>query len=298
MLKYFTLLIFLSSCTFAKQLFVERQGFAETFDLAGTKKGATLGKKTTAKAKKEKKAPLSVDVAQAFFDQEKLNIKIILSTHTEVDPSQIVLGVSGLSDGELVEETYKKLSDVVAGDLLEADSKIAVRFELTQKDLTEYQVRCSWGNEAKDLWAKLTPAEQKQEPQDARASLATSKDNLNLPALSGKLELSNLDIQSEQLQCVLPPCDLSYTVVGKFYNGTENVAQKAKLAVGLYWANDGQVPQIPDSNEQVNENEEVVEVALGLQSRETATIRVKLDRSVPQVPGGSFIPHVRLISEE
>lgn len=282
-------LLILSSCTFVNKYVFQQQAseFEEAFDIAGTKKGATLAKKQNL----EKQAPLSVEIAQAFFDQEKLNVKVILTTHTEINPNDVVLGVTGLTDGELVEETYKKVSDVVASDMLDANTKIALRFELDKKDLSEYQVKCSWGEEAKELWAKLTPA-----PIETRASL--SQELINAPALSGNLELSNIDIQSEELQCVLAPCDLTYTVIGKFYNGKDSPVAKAKLAIGLYWANSGQVPAIPALDAPVNENEELVEVALGLQSRESATIKIKLDRSVPQVPGGSFIPHVRLISSE
>lgn len=299
MLKAVFILLFLSSCSYAKQAlqFTDSQ-FSETFQAIGEKKVASLSSKKS--EPKMKQAPLSIEVAQAFFDQEKLNVKVVVTTHTEINPADIVIGIAGLRDGELVEETYKKISEVVASEELDAETKLIVRFELVSKDLSEYQVKCSWGKDARELWAKLTPSIDAPAT-ESRAALANQKldpEILKTPALSGNLELSELDIQSEELPCVIPPCDLSYTVVGKFFNGKEKTASTAKLAVGLYWANEGQLPQLPQATDTINENEEIVNVALGLESRESATIRVKLNRSVPQVPGGSFIPHVRLISVE
>ena len=296
MLRAVLILLFLSSCSLAKDaLRFTDSNTSESFEPVGEKKIAALKSRQVVK-----QAPLSIDVAQAFFDQDKLNVKVIITTHTEISPDQIVLGIAGLRDGELVEETYKKISDVVASERLDAETKLAVRFELASKDLSEYQVKCNWGNDATELWAKLNPSIETP-ANESRASLANQKIDQNLlktPAISGKLELSDLDIQSEELPCVLAPCDLNYTVVGRFLNGKETQVSTAKLAVGLYWAEEGQLPELPKTSEALSENEQVIEVALGLQSGEAATIRVKLDRSIPQVPGGSFIPHVRLISAE
>jgi len=64
------------------------------------------------------RTPLSVEVVQAFFDEDELKIKIHLQSKIELNPSEILVGVSGLEEGEVVEEHLQRVSEVLSSDKL------------------------------------------------------------------------------------------------------------------------------------------------------------------------------------
>ena len=295
-------------------------------------------------------APVDVSVAQAFFDSKVLNVKVHLKTLTDMDPKDIVVGVSGLREGSLVEETYQRVSEVVNETELDEDSVVALRFKLNSEDLSEYQVKCSWGkgvelpqdrlvrndtsalelvkageveddlltedSQSTDEFIEEGELDSFQEDADiqipakgvTRASLSRDPEILEavetdsdvekeedaLP--SSSLEIYELDIENETILCDTPPCDIIYTVLAELKNNGSEEVNSVQLAVGLYWANSGQLPRVPSADAVLQENEELIELKdLGITSNNSRTVRVKLDRSVPDVPGGSFIPHVRLL---
>jgi hypothetical protein len=293
-------------------------------------------------------APVEVSVAQAFFDNESLNVKVHLKTLTEMDPSNIVVGVSGLKEGTLVEESFQRVSEVVQETTLEEQSVVALRFKLSSEHLSEYQVKCNWGegviippsvvlsnideSGAEDVLeiAEATEAIQEDafieapESGSTRASLSRdfelpeneefsvdSVDSEDIdqemveieplqdesePLPAEDLYIAELDVENETILCNEPPCDIMYTVLAQLENRGAQTVDNVQIAVGLYWANSGQLPKVPNANSSLQDNEELIELdGLNIAAGSRATVRVKLDRSVPDVPGGSFIPHVRLL---
>lgn len=288
-------------------------------------------------------APVEVSVAQAFFDSNDLNVKVHLKTLKEMDPQNIIVGVSGLKEGKLVEESYQRVSDVIATDTLDEDSLVALRFTLSSGDLSEYQVKCNWGPgvsiptvtaHVETLLEVAQPLAQSEEEQlevalESDALIIEPTEGITRASLSREIELGEeldfaggekkddniqvvesereaieqddlriqeLDVENETILCSEPPCDIMYTVLAKLENkGTETV-DSVQIAVGLYWANSGQLPKVPAPDAELQENEELIELSeLNIASGKSKKVRVKLDRSVPDVPGGSFIPHVRLL---
>jgi len=446
----------------------------------------------------ESVTPVEVEVAQAFFNRDKLNVKVVLKTLKEFNSDEVVLGVLGLKQGEIVEQSFKRVKDVIAAKTIDSETKVVARFELQSNDLTEYQVSCTWGEKAKQKWAsvnnKFDPFNRQVDNQNrnlasswfnngfnnaannnvnnrlantvdsrtlasntlasnavtsnlannsfqnnnfinnpitnntittktftkngietvvnnipnsldqskiaksaigqtavglegltqrglAQKSLAQGvvsqlntintipqnslqqntvqakaiqrgavdreavergierriaqnnfqnrnlevqpslrEPNLNRAMLSNDprsfhrnpsiqngnqqnnapsslLKLNNLDVIAKEIECGRPPCKLVYTVVGEFYNGTASFVKTANLAVGLYWVNNGQLPNLPKKNSQLNPNEEILSVGLDLESGNSKEFSIKLDKEVPQIAGGSFIPHVRLVRQ-
>lgn len=292
-------------------------------------------------------APVEVEVAQAFFDENTLNIKVHLKTLKEMSPDEILVGVSGLRDGVVVEQDLKKVSEVFTGSSLDSDSLVALRFTLDSKDLSEYQIICVWGEQrvASTLEARLPEQELEADPEVMTKVVAASDDippvtsglitstplavaatedavNLDVGELetfnlntnnqntdnqnavnqdivnqeAGELEISDIDIVSDVISCKAEPCDISYTVYANLINNSSQSIDTVKIAVGLYWANEGQLPKIPEASNRLLSSEELVELSdVSLASGRSQKVKMKLDRNVPQVPGGSFIPHIRLL---
>lgn len=249
--------------------------------------------------------PLKVRVAQAFFNGEDLHIKVHVSTKTELPADSIVVEVSGLREGEIKESQYQQLSKVTGLPVLQAGQIIVVPFTLQAQELTEYQVRTTWGEEAQAvLRANASSEDVVQSVKDAknlpaeielRAAPSTHQPP-PVKATRPELRLENLVVREELLVCDDAPCDLLYTLEVELVNHGETAAHAPSLALGLYWANEGQVPQVPLSDQGLMPQEEHIFLdTLVLAPGTRRPLRVRVDRAVPQVPGGRFIPHLRVL---
>ena len=262
----------------------------------------------------EDRAPLRVEVAQAFFNQDKLTVKVRLEAKTALDASEVLIRVTGLKEGQVVEEQAQLVRDAAGVDDILAGQSLILPFSLDGKGLTEYQLRASWGEHA-TAFMKSHVMEPSVDLSDsnARARLAmTEKDSLAKEGAAKQsdsqiskkavdksfpLSLVEIDVEKQVQQCDTPPCEWLYSVKGQLYNSTPSVLEDVKLAVGLYWSEQGRLPSLPDYLDPLAEHEEVVALnGVSLQANSGKKIKIGIDQSVPQVPGGEFIPHVRVLS--
>ena len=124
--------------------------------------------------------PVSVRIAQAFVADNTLKVKVHVQPKIAVDPAGIVVSLFGLKDGEIAERQAQRLSDVVSWKEILPSQKIALLFSVPSQDLSEYQVRCSWGREAgKSLESIEAKAEAPEVPASPE-SIATA--DLTAPA--------------------------------------------------------------------------------------------------------------------
>jgi len=249
-------------------------------------KNASLLSNQTAPFAEDSKpiAPVQVSVAQAFFDNRTLNVKVHLKTLKRMSSNDILVGITGLRNGVVVEQDFKRVSEVFSSSNIDTDSVVAFRFRLNSPDLSEYQVKCIWGE------GKILSFLEQSESLAPLAQEASFQSNTKM------LEIKSVDIESMASECKLAPCDLTYTLHAELENKGQQAVHKASLAVGLYWVNEGQLPSLPNDNTSLGSFEELVELSnLEIASGDSQKIKVTLDRSVPQVPGGSFIPHIRLL---
>lgn len=257
---------------------------------------------STWKEKYTRVAPLGVRVAQAFFSEQELVVKVHLESKTELDPKTIAVSVLGLREGEVVEENRKIVSEVTSEKHLAVGSVTAIRFTLSASELTEYQVRCSWGEDVQKFEEKNT----------TRASLAHSAASVEPPKFSPaelkppgvirpsveerNVYLRGVEVIETAEECVVKPCNFIFHINAEIVNGSNSPVSGVELAVGIYWANKGKLPRLPAASSAKLSNEELVDLStLELAAGEGKRIRIKLDRSVPKLPGGSFIPHVRVL---
>lgn len=280
------------------------------------------------------KAPILLEVAQTFFEEEDLRIKVRLTSRTTLNAENVIVSVVGLEEGEVVEQEVQRISTVLGRSEIGSGETVLVDFTLPGEGLTEYQIRGSWGDHAaKALLAervsrRALPEELEESPDEvhfseagpgmpftdesiseepaARARLAASIDApqrveaepTQSSGMGSKrvLTLENVELKAEPSDCSEPPCSLLYTIRAELVNHEIDTLGDIGLAVGLYWANAGQLPQIPEHLAPLTDNEE--EIPLGrllLHPAARKKIRIAVDREVPQVPGGEFIPHLRIV---
>lgn len=262
--------------------------------------------------------PLSMEVVQAFFDGEYLKVKVYLTAKTDLNSKDVVVVVSGLSEGETQEQQTKVLADFLnKKEILEEGENAALEFSLKKENLTEYQVKCAWGEDAKKELAHVKEIKQHL-PEDNLATSSSSSASV-LPLVNSEqtdtnsrslelvennvcslpVSLLNIKYDKTETQCLKPPCDIIWTVSGKVENNSSYTVRNIELAVGLYWASEEGMANVPTCKEPLTANEQKLSLdGLTLASSEGKKFRVSIDRPVPIVKGGGFIPNIRLLNAE
>jgi hypothetical protein len=292
---------------------------------------STLLLKKNATEQATKQSPLSVTIAQAFFAEDQLHVKVHLRASVEVPADKIAIGIAGLREGDVVEEEVKLLKEVIGEQALKPEQVISVSFILSEKALSEYQIRCSWGADAAKYYSEVKKrthslsrlsdssqslaseqggldsvgkVEDKTEATQNQSSDETVKESVAdivvavMPDVETRdISLTDLEVNQTRVSCEQPPCDVLYSVTGRLQNNTKNSIEGVRLALGLYWAEAGKLPQIPESGSAITSNEEGINLStLKLAAGGSQKIRVQVDRAVPIVPGGQFIPHLRVLN--
>lgn len=274
------------------------------------------------------KSPIELEIMQAYVSSNNsLEIVADVRALTEIDARRVAIVASGFSRGVLKQEQVQKLSDIFGKDVVPEGEKILVRFSLYSSDLTDYQVRASWGAEADSVFAKqgrdlqqdddvlraqlnsrmsdesvteVTPTKvvptniaQDATVQDVDKKAPKDKEPINGDAIL--VEIVNID--KVPTNCANNSCDILMSVNTRIRNDGVGKINSVTLGIGLFWANEGQTPVFPNDGDVAVDNEELVNLKdLSIAQGENRLVRVRIDQPVPQVPGGAFIPHIRLVS--
>jgi len=108
--------------------------------------------------------------------------------------------------------------------------------------------------------------------------------------------LQNISSKRLDVNCAEKPCPYFYLLQADLVNSGASRAENIELAVGLFWKADGQQLVFPVGNQGLQAVEERVRPeGLSLSPGETQTLRIKVDRALPEVPGGEFVPNIRVL---
>ncbi|MFN8389264.1 MAG: hypothetical protein U0136_03135 [Bdellovibrionota bacterium] len=139
-----------------------------------------------------------------------------------------------------------------------------------------------------DLQPRTSPAAEDA----ARASLASGP----LVEGPGKLEIKDVGLEEETVACGQPPCDRRYTLRARVVNTGGGPLSELELGVGLAWAEGTSLPKPPADYEPKRNREETVALKqIVLRPGDSKKLKIKIDRAVPVVPGGAFVPYIRII---
>ena len=252
--------------------------------------------------------PVRIEIVQSFFEGQHFHVKLHLTALSEMDPSSILVSIAGLRQGEKVEQKSIRVDSVVDDDTLEEQSLVALSFVLEEQNLTEYQITCAWGKDAVDpiteygrgkLSEKVLADEPEYPevyPKSETPIFELENPQESIPYFEPSLVLQELEVIETPIDCNRAPCDVQYVIEGYIYNEGNALASEATIAVGLYWAKYRKLPRLPQPNSDILPHEEVIRLNnLSLAPDGRQKIKVTLDKPVPVVRGGSFIPHIRII---
>lgn len=271
-----------------------------------------------------KEAPLQLKVAQAFFVGENLNVKVRLTAKASMPSEKLVVGVIGLHEGNVVETHYARIKEITNEPLVIAGQSVLVPFELSSHELTEYQVSGSWGEEAVELWAEKkdeNKAPLVEKPEDEKAPVtevqpsappkeekpaAKVEESDEIPMIkpgflgsTNTATLEGVELQEQPEECTEAPCDIRYTILARVVNRSRSPLTGIKLAVGISWSENKSLPRSPANGASVESGEELVDLKQSvLDPGQSKKLRVKVARAVPVIPGGAFLPYIRVVSSE
>lgn len=307
-----------------------------------------------------KESPLTVGVHQAFFVGPRLMVKARLTPRVDLRASEVAVGVRGVRDGQVVDSSFQLLSEVSSAEWLHAERAVLVALELPADRITEYQLVCGWGEDARQLRLEMdrktgnsnsTPPaegsvpEEPHTPDGSRAALGNSpatvagqvvaEQAVTDQLLSGQsvggqsaggqtadnrgqvdrneeaaarrvlpepnsgpgVSLSDVELDQQTTKCSKEPCDLRYTIRARISNSANTPVKSALFAVGVLWGSDRKLPKPPDDFQPLGPDETAAELRpMAVEPGGSKRLKIAVDRSIPQVPGGRFYPYIRIVS--
>lgn len=247
-------------------------------------------------------SPVEVRVDRAFYQSDGLHVKVRVTTKTELPTEDIVVNVTGLDEGQVIESYEQRLSEVFPLDELDTGEAALLDFVLKNPELSEYQVQCRWGEEAHkpampEVAAATPIVNQEAEPRAALAAPPPEKLEIPLQPAGGDLLLKISELEQRTVNCEQPPCDRFYTIRATLLNQSASPIGGIILASGLQWVNDGATVSPPEPFAKPLEGESAVALeGFVLQPGKEKRLKVAVDRAVPTVPGGQFVPYLRVVA--
>ncbi len=268
-------------------------------------------------------APVQADVTQAFFVGGDLHVTIQLLAKTEIAAAKLIVRLLGLETGTIRKVQEQRASEIVGEDTLEAGESLLFRLKVPAENLTEYQIQVAWGAEADIASPKPQPGPQPSHGGEASAGTGSSDDGEagagEVGGDSGSPESGNgaeavvsgrssadgvkslIGFRATELEetggrCGAPPCDKQYAIRAEIENASEERLSNVRLAVGIYFSVPGMVPSWKRNLEPLADGEEVIDLGgTVLEPGALKKIKVDVDRKVPVVTGGAFLPYVRVL---
>lgn len=234
-----------------------------------------------------KKQPLTLTVSQAFYVSNKLNVKVLLEANTDYPSNKIVIKISALKQGEIVEEQLKLVSELVEDSEIKTNQRLIIPFEMQAEDFNEYQIHCSWGNDA----AMLIQQHSQNFP------LKNKNPEVKVDTPTKDIELERVELIERNQDCKnTTACPLHYSISAVLINKSANNASNIKLAVGIVWAEVGKLPQVFKDFESLKDSEELLDLeSYVLNAFSEKKVKVDIDREVPNLSAGKFFPYIRIV---
>ena len=103
-------------------------------------------------------------------------------------------------------------------------------------------------------------------------------------------------LTQESVSCEAEPCDILFTVSTSLVNKSSVPVTGIELALGIFWKEAGAEVLFPASFSELQKEEEALSLGdFTLLPGSEKKIKIKIDRPVPIVKGGNYVPNLRLL---
>jgi hypothetical protein len=242
--------------------------------------------------------PIEIDLPQAFTRDGELFVRASIRPLVNLKSDDVSVGIVGLSDGLVKREEHRALRSLSGKETVSAGETLLADFTLPSEGLTEYQVVLRWGEDAKLARASLSEVV----PHESSPTKVENpkSDSIPLAPEVKEVTLIGLALRRTPLEnCQTPPCDEACMFEGEVVNGTTKIASRLTLALGVTFVPKGSKIDHPKAGDPLRADEQEIPLSgVELQPGGRRKIEVKLSEPIAEIPEGSFVPYLRLLSTD
>lgn len=281
--------------------------------------------------------PFQLEVTDEVNDGERLHISGSVTAKTEWSADEVLVRLSGVNAGELVEVSHLPLQAALGQErnkVIESGEKFNFALSLPSANITDYQLELIWGKDVTDQGPGESAYAERYDEDDNYGSgilhepqlQIASQDHAGLPeappavippaapekvnvppsksAFSERperaLELRDIKIETQQNYCAIGDCGFQYTILASLFNNTGSTVVNVTLGVGFVRL---KPDELLDLSKKAAQNEERIAVPnLTLEPGRGRPVKLTLDRVVTyqdvMSPEGALKPVIRIISYE
>lgn len=232
--------------------------------------------------------PIELSVAGAEVINGTLHVHVVARAKAAVDARRVVVALKGMNRESVAVEDARLLGREIGSDPLEAGRDYRLELTLPAKGLTDYQVQCSWGDDAAAYTGLVGGGS--GESHDAKSADRRTRG-------FGGVEFDSYQVSERPMDgCSGANCESVCSVSALLANHGTASRKGIVLALGVVWVGEGEnVPELPREAE-AGDNEQMVNLpGVVLEPGASKQLRLTLDRPIPKVPGGAFVPTLRVL---
>lgn len=237
----------------------------------------------------EGNSPIRLSLSQGYVADTTLHLRVQLEMLDEVETDSVFVQLKGFNKGVIQEEQTVPLRNFTDKEVSSPGNTIFLPFTLAIKDIDRFTISCSWGDEGYKLAALLDMAE-------GQSSLPP---NTEFKEASAPIKISELSVDEIELPCKSGLCSVRVNLAGRILRGDLSKEVKAvSLAYKLTWVPDGSLPPIGSTSEELEPDEKMLPFGNDVLPVEGFEFKVVGDKDLPKIPGGRFMPVVRILKYE
>ncbi len=231
------------------------------------------------------KEPIILSLSQGYFADTSMYLRVQLEVLDRLATDSVFIQLCAFKDDQLIEEQTIPIKNFIQTSILDVGSRVLVPFTLGISEVDRFTIACSWGEAGYTLAAQLDLVDH------GETKSSTSPQDLENP-----IKISELEITEEQIPCSEELCFIRVNLQGRIFNSVPDYNIKAiALAYRLLWVPDGEIPSIKINSAELTNEEKLLSFGEGRIPDEGFEFEVLGDKDLPKIPGGKFMPVVRVL---
>jgi hypothetical protein len=238
--------------------------------------------------------PLKLSLSQGYIAGTTLHLRIQLESINDLPTNSVLIQVKGLKDGVVKEIQSTPLDTVLNSPIFAAGKSALLPFTLSTENLDHFTIACSWGEEGINLISEM-----KIDMTDDDHKELDIKEDIKTNDQGPSIYISELKVHKVTGTCIDSNCVLRLNLEGKVRKTTGlKVVKNIKLAYRLTWVPDGQIPTTDYRSKELLTDEKLLSFGKDEIPEEGFDFSIKGEKDLPEIPGGKFMPVVRILDYE
>lgn len=238
--------------------------------------------------------PLKLSLSQGYIAGTTIHLRIQLESINDLPTNSVLIQVKGLKDGVVKEIQSTPLDSVLNSPIFAAGKSALLPFTLSTENLDHFTISCSWGEAGINLISEM-----KMDMTDDDHKELDIKEDIKTNDQGPAIYISDLKVHKVTGTCIDSNCLLRLNLEGKVRKTTGlKVVKNIKLAYRLTWVPDGQIPTTDYRSKELLTDEKLLSFGQDEIPEDGFDFSIKGEKDLPEIPGGKFMPVVRILDYE